>query len=659
MFNQRTIEIYRSLGLEDGDRRRVRARVRAGRRDRLGREPGRQGARVLLPQRQRGLRAPEPVSPAVHHPDRARADPPPARRRSRRTARVLDGARLARPGRGRSDGSGQEPRDGGGADGPRSLRRRGGREQEPGARRPRHRAARPPELLEVHHHLLPRRRQAAARRPQPERDLRLRSDAAGVLPLLAGRGRGLPRRQLDHRRRRRPQPRRLGEDTSEERCVEYVREALGAPDLAIEIENVQQWNACADWAERFREGRVFLAGDAAHDMPPTGGFGGNTGVADAHNLAWKLALVLDGSAGPGLLETYDAERRPVARAHRRAGLHALRRAARSRARNGRHPALRPGSADRARPSLPLLGRGRGERRRRLDPREPGEPSGRPGTRAPHVALDGGSTLDLFGRGFVVLSPSDVWCRAAEAASLAAHRIEAPAFAEAYGTGTEGAVLVRPDGFIAWRARGAQAGRRARAVLGARPHSRPLTLEAVEQVGHALDGEVGPAPLGDPADVDRPADPTAYEHRPRAAQMAEGDVQEEVVADRRRSPRWASPSASRSRSRPRGKACRRSSAVGRSPSRWPRSPWLRGSGWGRSPPRRRRRSSRSAGGRPRSPRGRPARDSRSRSPSGAPRRPRPRASCSPSSTSLTPASSRYPRAESVTNGRTATSPCRSR
>ena len=84
---------------------------------------------------------------------------------------------------------------------------------------------------------------------------------------------------------------------------------------------------------------------------------------------------------------------------------------------------------------------------------PHEPSGRPGTRAPHVDLDHGSTLDLFGRGFVVLSPSDAWCRAAEGASLAAHRIEAPGFAEAYGTGAEGAVLVRPDGFIAWRARG--------------------------------------------------------------------------------------------------------------------------------------------------------------------------------------------------------------
>jgi 2-polyprenyl-6-methoxyphenol hydroxylase-like FAD-dependent oxidoreductase len=101
-------------------------------------------------------------------------------------------------------------------------------------------------------------------------------------------------------------------DMSDERCIAYVREALGAPDLAVEIENVQQWSACAEWAARFREGRIFLAGDAAHTMPPTGGFGGNTGVTDAHNLAWKLAWTLDGRAGAGLLDTYDVERRPVA-----------------------------------------------------------------------------------------------------------------------------------------------------------------------------------------------------------------------------------------------------------------------------------------------------------------------------------------------------------
>ena len=72
-----------------------------------------------------------------------------------------------------------------------------------------------------------------------------------------------------------------GEDTSEERCIEYVRRALGDPDIAVEIENVQRWSSMADWAERLREGRVFVAGDAAHVMPPTGGFGGNAGVHDA------------------------------------------------------------------------------------------------------------------------------------------------------------------------------------------------------------------------------------------------------------------------------------------------------------------------------------------------------------------------------------------
>ena len=69
----------------------------------------------------------------------------------------------------------------------------------------------------------------------------------------------------------------------------------------------------AQTAERFRAGRVFLAGDAAHLIPPVGGYGMNTGIQDAHNLAWKLAGVLAGWAGPSLLETYEAERQPVAR----------------------------------------------------------------------------------------------------------------------------------------------------------------------------------------------------------------------------------------------------------------------------------------------------------------------------------------------------------
>src|SRR5690348_11238294 len=101
-------------------------------------------------------------------------------------------------------------------------------------------------------------------------------------------------------------------EASPERCVQLVHTALGDAVEPISIESVQRWSAMAVTAETFRRGRVFLAGDAAHAMPPTGGFGGNTGVADAHNLAWKLALVTRGLAGPALLDTYDLERRPIA-----------------------------------------------------------------------------------------------------------------------------------------------------------------------------------------------------------------------------------------------------------------------------------------------------------------------------------------------------------
>src|SRR5688572_2833313 len=95
-----------------------------------------------------------------------------------------------------------------------------------------------------------------------------------------------------------------------ERCAAVVRKAVGVPDLDVKILGIDPWTAAAEVAECYRAGRVFLAGDAAHHMPPTGGFGLNTGVQDAHNLAWKLAAVLKGWASPGLLDTYGVERRP-------------------------------------------------------------------------------------------------------------------------------------------------------------------------------------------------------------------------------------------------------------------------------------------------------------------------------------------------------------
>jgi 2-polyprenyl-6-methoxyphenol hydroxylase-like FAD-dependent oxidoreductase len=94
-------------------------------------------------------------------------------------------------------------------------------------------------------------------------------------------------------------------------CCRHILDAVGA-DVDIEIKSIQSWTMHAQVADRFRVGRIFLAGDAAHRFPPTGGLGLNTGVADVHNLAWKLAWVVFGRAREGLLDTYEQERRPVA-----------------------------------------------------------------------------------------------------------------------------------------------------------------------------------------------------------------------------------------------------------------------------------------------------------------------------------------------------------
>src|SRR3954454_20746806 len=190
----------------------------------------------------------------------------------------------------------------------------------------------------------------------------------------------------------------VADDLDTARCIQLVRTALGNPGIAVEVDNVQRWTAAAAHAARFRDGRVFLAGDAAHVMPPTGGFGGNTGVADAHDLAWKLAMVTRGIAGPGLLDTYDAERRPVSdlvveQAYTRYVL----RVDPTLPRDDLAPPM-----DDASIGLGPVHRSSGivddepdDGARLVDPRLPG---GRPGTRAPHVpvTVEGrpASVLDL-------------------------------------------------------------------------------------------------------------------------------------------------------------------------------------------------------------------------------------------------------------------------
>ena len=250
-------------------------------------------------------------------------------------------------------------------------------------------------------------------------------------------------------------------------CVRYVREALGDPEIPVEIENVQRWSASAEYAERLREGRVFLAGDSAHVMPPTGGFGGNNGVQDAYDLAWKLAYVLDGRADESLLDTYDAERQPVgAFTTEQAYTRYVLRLDPSLGKDDLMPIVPEAPVElgyRHRSPAVLADAGDDETWE-----DPATPSGRPGFRAPHVpvTVDGveQSTLDLFGRGFVLLAGPDGerWCAAARSTGEAlgvpvqAHRVGADvndangALEPSYGTGPAGAVLVRPDGFIAWR-----------------------------------------------------------------------------------------------------------------------------------------------------------------------------------------------------------------
>ncbi len=254
------------------------------------------------------------------------------------------------------------------------------------------------------------------------------------------------------------------------RAKEFLRAALGA-DIPVEVDNVMRWNATAQYAERMRIGRVFIAGDAAHVMPPNGGWGGNTGIQDAHNLAWKLAYVLSGRADPALLDTYEAERAPVA------ALTVEQAYTRYVVRTG--PYLGMAGTQPLVPDLNIeLGYvyrsaavvpdGQDDGAVHLSPRET---RARPGTRAPHVWLrrqgERVSTLDLPGKGFRLLGgpKAQRWCAQAQEAAtragveLAVQRIgvdglEDPngALCAAYGIEPSGCVLVRPDDFVAWRSR---------------------------------------------------------------------------------------------------------------------------------------------------------------------------------------------------------------
>ena len=262
-----------------------------------------------------------------------------------------------------------------------------------------------------------------------------------------------------------------------EYCREVLTKAVGEP-IELEIIETAAWQPYEQVADQLRCGRVFFVGDSGHTMPPFKAGGANTAIQSAHNLAWKLAAVLQGTAEPGLLTTYHAERHPVGRFAARqsltgptVGLLRL---------EDEGPGLPP---DEEAPMFSLLV---GYQYRSAavvtDQPAPADPDvaslvdelrGQAGTRVPHVWVQHGgrrvSTLDLLGPGFSVLTGDDgaAWSGAAAATSaaldvpIAVHRIGPAgdavepdgAWAQATGLAPGGALLVRPDDFVGWRTDG--------------------------------------------------------------------------------------------------------------------------------------------------------------------------------------------------------------
>ncbi|MEV0236681.1 FAD-dependent monooxygenase [Nonomuraea sp. NPDC050786] len=241
-------------------------------------------------------------------------------------------------------------------------------------------------------------------------------------------------------------------DFTPARCEKVARTVIGR-DVPVTVLDIACWEEAVGVADRYRHGRVFLAGDSAHVWSPAGAMGANAAVQDAHNLAWKLAGVLGGWAGAGLLDTYEPERRPVARTLAEITVR------RQQARFSDQP-----YEDDVDDLVCALGQRYGHESvygDRVVARAV------PGARAPHLWLrhEGRriTVHDLFHDAFVLLTGADGagWTEAADKCAaqlgvpLRAYRVGREvidvdgAWEERYGAGRDGAVLVRPDGYVAW------------------------------------------------------------------------------------------------------------------------------------------------------------------------------------------------------------------
>lgn len=280
--------------------------------------------------------------------------------------------------------------------------------------------------------------------------------------------------------------RESAEDYTEERCIAIVRRAMGAPAVDFALRTLSTWHMSVQVAERYREGRIFLVGDAAHRFPPTGGLGLNTGVQDTHNLVWKLAAVEAGWGAIPLLDSYESERQPVGRQNADVSArNAVKMLevfqALGPAGDGDRGAVRTAIANQAE-HFDMLGLQLGFHYEcgAIVPDGSAHPAsgnavrefipcGRPGARVPHAwTLRNGarvSTLDLLPPDRFTLiagAAGRAWLEAAAGTStpplhcLAIGRdIADPdgAWAALLGIEENGALLVRPDQHVAWRSAG--------------------------------------------------------------------------------------------------------------------------------------------------------------------------------------------------------------
>jgi hypothetical protein len=270
------------------------------------------------------------------------------------------------------------------------------------------------------------------------------------------------------------------EDYDLDRCRRIVHAAIGDDGADIDIVGAGAWHMTAQVADGMQRGRVFLMGDAAHRFPPTGGMGLNTGVADAHNLIWKVLAVDEGWASPSLLETYETERRPVAEVNCHQSLtNAFKMVILADA-LGLHPGATGAdlAATLADPSrrdqiaaavqeqalhFDMLGLQLGYVYGSPGPEDPSvfAPCGEVGARLPHGWLaDGRSTLDLVaatGMTLITCGAHDAWASALGSSAVPVQHVrlgdEANVDAGWFttcGLGVDGALLVRPDQHVAWR-----------------------------------------------------------------------------------------------------------------------------------------------------------------------------------------------------------------